>query len=124
MKETLFKITCIYRVKDRDWMNYRITKDNPLTYHHIVEKRNGGSKTVDNGAPLTKEAHMQLNIIESKDKRLYTIINTIFELIHEQNYPITEEQRKIIQEVLDYFEQNKACETKKKLVLKNGETND
>ena len=111
-------------MKDRDWMNYRITKDNPLTYHHIVEKRNGGSKTVDNGAPLTKEAHMQLNIIESKDKRLYTIINTIFELIHEQNYPITEEQRKIIQEVLDYFEQNKACETKKKLVLKNGETND
>ena len=117
MNETLFKITSIYRVKDRDWMNYRITKKNSLTYHHIVEKRNGGSKTVSNGAPLTKEAHMQLNIIESKDKRLYTVINTIFKLIHEQNHPITEEQRRIIREVLDYFE-SETCDQKKKLVLK------
>lgn len=106
MHQTLFKITKIYQVEDRDWMNYKVTPKNNLTYHHIKEKRNGGSKTIDNGAPLTEIAHQYLNIIESKDKRLYIALNTMFELINKNSKPITMEQRMIIEEILTYFENN------------------
>ena len=27
----------IYNPSGFDWMNFKITKDNPLTYHHITE---------------------------------------------------------------------------------------
>lgn len=106
MHQTLFRITKIYKVKERDWMNYKITDDNKLTYHHIKERRNGGYKTINNGAPLTSNAHQYLNIIESKDMRLYTALNTMFELINKEGRPITSQQRMIIEEILTYFENN------------------
>lgn len=106
MHQTLFKITKIYKVKERDWMNYKVTDNNKLTYHHIKERRNGGHKTINNGAPLTINAHQYLNMIESKDKQLYTILNTMFELINDAGKPITPQQRMIIEEILIYFENN------------------
>lgn len=106
MHHTLFRITKIYKVKNYDWMNYKVVKDNKLTYHHIKEKRHGGCKTINNGAPLTENAHQYLNLIENKDEKLYLILNKMFELINQGHKPITLEQRMIIEEVLTYFENN------------------
>ena len=112
------KVSLYYGVNDIDWMNYKITEGNPLTYHHIEEKRNGGKKNLQNGAPLTIEAHMYLNILENKTPKLYHRINTIFTEIHEQDSPITLEQRKMIQDILIYYESHLKNENKnKKLVL-------
>ena len=32
----------LYKPLDLDWMNYRVTRSNPITFHHIVKKENGG----------------------------------------------------------------------------------
>lgn len=37
-----------------------------LTYHHIVEKRNGGKTTVENGALLSVENHVWFNAQSEK----------------------------------------------------------
>lgn len=104
MDQTLKSIVQIYHVKKYDWMNYKITKQNPLTYHHIHEKRNGGRRTLENGAPLTHNAHVKLNVIELKYYQLYLILNEMFLLINRQQYGPTPEQRRIIEEVLDYYD--------------------
>ena len=39
----------------------QIKKMKQLTYHHILEKRNGGKATVENGAILSEENHQWFN---------------------------------------------------------------
>lgn len=105
MDQTLKNIVEIYHVNKYDWMNYKITKNNPLTYHHIKEKRNGGHRTIKNGAPLTHNAHVKLNIIELKYYQLYLILNQMFLLINEQQCQPSIAQQNIIEEVLDYYDE-------------------
>ena len=46
----------------------QMKKMKQLTYHHIVEKRNGGRATVENGALLSAENHQWFNK-QSKEKQ-------------------------------------------------------
>ena len=69
LKKVLKLIVNKYAVEEYDWMRFKITEDNPLTYHHIKKKAEGGDWSVSNGAPLTREAQSYLHYIEQKDIR-------------------------------------------------------
>ena len=61
---------------NRCWLHYKLTKDNPLTYHHcVIPKRNGGRATEENGALLSREAHDDFNILEQMYPKLAKEIN-------------------------------------------------
>lgn len=103
MKEVTKELIKIYRPIGLDWMNYRVTRQNPVTYHHIIKKENGGLYTLDNGALLTTTGHQYLHIIECKEIKLYDMLNKMFEIINRQRTAPTEEQREIIEYLLNEF---------------------
>ena len=86
-----------------DWMNYKITRSNSLTYHHIQKKSNGGEKTFENGALLTRKAHTYLHVIEGKETVIYNAINGLLKLINLQGFPPTEDQRRLMNYLMDMF---------------------
>lgn len=47
-----------------------------LTYHHIIEKRNGGQATIENGALLSAENHMWFN---KQNEAVQNKLNDIFQ---------------------------------------------
>lgn len=73
----------IYKPIDIDWMGYKISKKNPLTYHHIKEVSKKGKKKVDNGALLTKKAHNLLHEIQKYNLKLYNEWQQLFREINE-----------------------------------------
>lgn len=78
----------IYQPSDYDWMSYQITVKNILTFHHILEQKNGGLITIDNGALVTKKGHRALNIIENKSWLLYKAWNELFQEINKSKQPL------------------------------------
>lgn len=60
------------------WLNGTITRNNPLTAHHIVPVRNNGKTTIKNIAPLTDYMHKMFNILERKYPDLAEEINRYF----------------------------------------------
>lgn len=87
-----------------DWMNYKITRKNDLTFHHIIKKEHGGTLDIDNGALLLPTAHQYLHIIEYKDINTYLILNKLFRIINQQMREPTQEQRQMIEYLLCEFE--------------------
>lgn len=77
MNDLLALMIDIYDIKDIDWLNYKITKENPLTLHHIIKKEDGGKNIATNLAPITKKGHCYLHIIEHYDINAYNKINSI-----------------------------------------------
>ena len=88
---------------ERDWMNYRIVRDD-LTYHHIIKRCDGGRETIDNGALLMKVPHEYLHLIEFKDFKSYKHLNQVFRLINDQRHDPTPEQRETVEYILQEFE--------------------
>ena len=74
-----------------DWMGFTLSKKNPLTYHHIIKECEKGKKTVENGAPLTKQAHAFLNCLERVKPDLYVEWNELFTEINRSEAPPSEE---------------------------------
>lgn len=97
------ELITIYKPLDLDWLNFKITRENPITYHHIDKREFGGKKTIDNGALLTRTSHQYLHLIESKEDKLYYAINQLLKLINKQKTPPTQEQRQIMDYLLDEF---------------------
>lgn len=96
MKETrahkkLSEMIQIFKPNGIDWMGYRMTEDNPYTFHHIVEKRDGGSLTIDNGAILTEKAHKKLNFYDLFCKEAYNEYQRLFKIINKSKAPIADE---------------------------------
>ncbi len=60
------------------WMGYKITTNNPLTVHHIIKDCDGGKKTLDNVAALTRYAHQDYNQIEIRLPSYYKEIKRMF----------------------------------------------
>lgn len=54
-------------------------KKNPLTYHHIVPKRQGGKGSIENGALLCRIEHDMFNIIESANPKKAEDLNDGFQ---------------------------------------------
>lgn len=46
------------------WLNGKITRDNPLTGHHIIPRREKGKTTIDNIALISKSKHEAFNELE------------------------------------------------------------
>lgn len=76
---------------DNCWMGYKVSKKNQYTFHHIKEKRNGGKEVIENGALLTREAHDDLNELESEKRILYKKLNELFTMLNKTQAPPTKE---------------------------------
>ena len=87
----------------KDWMNYRIVKED-MTAHHIIKREHGGLLRIDNIALLMNVSHSYLHLIEYKDIETYNAINKIFKYVNKQGYEPTLEQREIIQYLLGELE--------------------
>ena len=110
-----------YNVKKIDWMGYKLNKDNPYTYHHILKKENGGKERIENGAILTRIAHEYLHKIECKDIELYNYINNVLKQINEQGFEPLKRQLLAIDFILRQFEKEHFGDSTKKgkVLIKN-----
>ena len=99
-QRTLILMGYIYNPDGFDWMNYKITKNNPLSYHHIVEQRSGGHTLIENGAILTDKSHDLLNILDQYCPRAYNDLQSVFRRINGSNQPPTNEIVKEVDEIL------------------------
>lgn len=63
------------------WLNFKVTEDNPLTYHHIKED---GKTDLENGALLSIDGHYNLNRIYGTPE--YEEINRLFQLYKHTGY--------------------------------------
>lgn len=94
----------IYKpISHLDWMNYKLIKSQ-ATFHHIVKREYGGKKTIDNGALLMPVAHQYLHLIEFKDIDTYITLNKLFKVINNQKTEPSQDQREIIEYLLQEFE--------------------
>lgn len=94
----------IYKpISNLDWMNYKLVR-NQLTFHHIEKRENGGKKDISNGALLMPTPHQYLHLIECKDIKTYIALNKIFKVINNQLSEPNQEQREIIEYLLQDFE--------------------
>ncbi len=121
MKNVTKLIIRIYNVKKIDWMGYKVSKDNPYTYHHLKKKEYGGKEDLKNGAILTDIAHKYLHIIESRDKELYDLLNNVLWQINEQGFAPLKRQLLAIDFILRQFEEKHKNQTnsKGKQLIKN-----
>ena len=101
MKRMLRIMVDIFQPEGIDWMNFAIAKGNPFTYHHIVEKCNGGDKSIDNGAILTKHSHSFLhNTLQKSCPAAYDDLQNVFTKINQTKKPVTDEMIQEIDEIL------------------------
>ena len=106
MKEVLRLMLRIYKpFSQLDWLNFKLKKDD-ITFHHIVKKEDGGKKSIENGAILMPNSHAYLHLIECLDIDTYNAINEIFKEINAQCSEPTLEQRLLIDQILNDFENN------------------
>lgn len=100
MKEVLAKMIQIYQPRGIDWMDYRMTKSNPYTFHHIKEKRNGGKYEIRNGAIITKNAHIYLNHLDTYYHKIYMELNYMFKQLNMTMKPPTADYYEEINHIL------------------------
>ena len=104
MKKITREMIKIYKPLGYDWLNYKVTQSNPLTFHHIVKKSDGGEEEITNGALITEIGHQYLHIIEGREVETYLLLNKMFQLINNQKAAPTQEQRELIEYILRDFE--------------------
>ena len=95
----------IYATYEYDWMGTKISKDNPLTYHHII-KRKKGETTINNGALLTKKSHEKLNKLYYNNAELFDLWQLLFLKINRENKPISEENKELIRQYRDMMSES------------------
>lgn len=100
MKRALIELIKIYEPNGRDWMDYVMTKNNPYTFHHIKEKRNGGKLIVSNGAIITKYAHNYLNYLDYEYHKIYKDLNYMFKCLNMTQKPPTDDYYDEIHHIL------------------------
>ena len=100
MEKTLQNLVCIFQPDGFDWMNFTLSKSNPYTYHHILERNNGGERSVDNGAILTKKAHRFLNLLQMVYPDAYDDLQDVFRRINASKQPMVQEYIDEIDEIL------------------------
>ena len=100
MNGALIIMGYIYNPDGFDWMNFKVEKNNPYTFHHIVERRRGGDKSINNGAILTNDAHKLLNILDIFFPDAYEDLQQIFIRINKSNEPPTYETMKEVDNIL------------------------
>ena len=104
MKQITKLMVNMYNLKGIDFAGYKVSKDNPYTYHHLIKRCNSGKETIENGAVLTKNSHEYLHIVESRDLELYNYINNVLKQINEQGHEPLLRQILAIDYLLKLFE--------------------
>ena len=104
MKQITKLMVNMYNLKKIDFMGYKVSKDNPYTYHHLIKRCNSGKETIKNGAILTKNAHEYLHKVETRDLELYNYINNVLKQINEQGHEPLLRQILAIDYLLKLFE--------------------
>ena len=120
MKQITREMLKIYKpISNMDWLNYKLVKKD-LTFHHIVKKVNGGFEEISNGALLMPIPHQYLHVIEYKEWKTYKHLNDMFRIINDQRHEPTQEQREIIECILQDFEYKHKDDrtTKGKMLIK------
>lgn len=100
MKRVLRIMIDIFQPDGIDWMNFGLSRDNPFTYHHIVERSKGGDKSIDNGAILTRRAHTFLHTLEKVCPDAYNDLQRVFFKINDSKKPVLDEYVREIDEIL------------------------
>ena len=100
MNGALIIMGYIYNPSGFDWMNFKLTDKNPYTFHHIVEKRNGGDKSIENGAILTNYAHQLLNVFDYFCPEAYNDLQNVFTRINTSGEPPTNDIVKEVDQIL------------------------
>jgi len=95
-KKLLIDMIRTYKTYYYDWMGFPIRSNNPLTFHHIIEKVNGGEEEWENGALITVKGHWLLNRAQEYNPQLYEEYNYWFQTINESKCPIGEEIKEIM----------------------------
>lgn len=94
----------IYKpISNLDWLNYKLVRKD-VTRHHILKKEDGGKLQISNLALIMPVGHQYLHLIEYKDIETYNAINKLFKYINQQRYEPTQEQREILEYILQQFE--------------------
>ena len=104
MKLVTKNMIYLWNMNNLCWMGYKMSSQNPFTYHHITKRTDGGRLTIDNGAILTKNAHEFLNVIENKDLELYIYLNNMLKNINNQREMPNRQQLLAIDSLLRMFE--------------------
>lgn len=75
------------------WLNelWIPNKKDIITYHHIVERRNGGKATLENGALLARSSHDYLNYLDIDYHKIYKELNGLFYDLNRTYKPPTKE---------------------------------
>lgn len=100
-----------FNITDTDFMGYSVDKTNANFHHLIVPRRNGGAKSISNGAILNKDtSHSYLHIIELKD---YDIFYEVTKEMMKENKlgKIDLECIRRIDDILNTFEREHSGET-------------
>lgn len=121
MDRVSLELVRLYGNPDVDWLNYKITRDNPISFHHIQKDCDGGKRVISNGGLLTNYSHRYLHIIETREYKLYLVLNNILKLINMRGYNPTNEERKIINEIFlefEYYHKNDLNNKGKTLIRK------
>ena len=71
--EILIEMYKIYGKPTVDWMGFKVTKNNHITYHHIKEDRNGGTETVERGKGTGGKRRWQVTLIFRSDGKIRPI---------------------------------------------------
>lgn len=71
-----------------------------LTYHHILEKRNGGKVVWENGALLSGGSHHYLNYLDYEYHRIYNELNGMFYDLNRTFMPPTEDYYEEVKRIL------------------------
>ena len=100
MKRALRILIDIFQPEGVDWMNFALARHNQYTFHHIVEKCNGGEKNIDNGAILTRKAHNFLNLLSYLCPEAYNDLNAVFRKINGTKKPVTKKITDEIDEIM------------------------
>ena len=111
----MLHITCVminvFNISDTDFMGYSVDRASANYHHLIIPRRNGGVKTINNGAVLNKfTSHPYLHVIEYKDYDIFYLITR--EMI-EENKARKIDPRNLarINDLLTVFERNYCGET-------------
>ncbi len=93
-----------------DILNFKISKDNALTYHQIIKQKDlkalgfPTTMTLENGIALTTYSHSYLHLIEDFAPDIFYQINKIILLITRQWRLPTPDERSLLQILLEAFE--------------------
>lgn len=102
MREPLITMLRIYKPLEigKDWLNFKICRPRDLTFHHILEARNGGKRIITNGAILVRKSHQFLNYLDTNIHGAYMDLNYLFYLLNLSEAPPTEEYYREVDKIL------------------------